>query len=194
MKEKIVGIGVLLSALLASACCLGPIMLVALGSLGTALASGLIKYRPFFLALTAILLATAFYLTYKKRKVACSDGSCKTLSGSKTAKFSLWIIAAFAIMAAAFPYWSVLLLDKSSVGVSAGAETIILKVSGMTCTACALNIERSLKKVPGVQSASVDFDTTEAIVLVEPDQVQEETLISAVQGAGSYSAELKKQN
>ena len=41
---------------------------------------------------------------------------------------------------------------------------VIIPVEGMTCAACALRIERKLSKSDGVQSATVNYATEEAIV------------------------------
>lgn len=195
MREKIASIGALITAGIASICCVGPIVLVGLGLGGAGLAVGISKYRPIFLALTLILLGVAFYLTYRKKEVLCEDGTCKLQSGSKTMKTALWIIVVFAVGISSFPHWSPYLLGKSSVPVPANAESIVLKVSGMICTACAVGIEKSLRKVPGVQSASVDFDKSEAVVAVEHDKVSEEELLKAVQAVGpTYSAKIEKTN
>ena len=195
MKEKLAGIGALVSASVASICCLGPILLVGLGLGGAGLAAGLAKYRPFFLALTAVLLGAAFYVTYKKRETACADGTCELRSGSKAMKSALWFITALVIGMAGFPRWSPYLLSGSTGAPGVNAETIVLKVSGMTCTACAVSIEKSLRKVPGVQAASVEFEEAKARVAVEPGEVPEEELLKAVQAAGpGYSAEIEKTN
>jgi len=47
-------------------------------------------------------------------------------------------------------------------------EEITLKVSGMQCSACALNIERTLKKLEGVASASVNLAMARAYVSYDP--------------------------
>ena len=39
-----------------------------------------------------------------------------------------------------------------------------LTLDGMTCASCAMRIEKGLKKVPGVQDASVNFATEQATV------------------------------
>jgi len=194
MKEKIIGIGTILSAGLASICCIGPLVLVGLGLGGVGLAASLEKYRLLFLGLTALLLSIAFYLTYRKREVACEDGRCELRSGNKSMKATLWTITVAALAMATFPNWSVLLLSSTATPVSANDERVILVVSGMTCTACAVSIEKSLKKLPGVQSASVNFDEDEAIVYVEPGKVSMKKLLDAVQDAGSYSAKFKKKS
>ncbi|MDD5726600.1 MAG: heavy metal translocating P-type ATPase [Patescibacteria group bacterium] len=62
-----------------------------------------------------------------------------------------------------------------------------LVVSGMHCTSCAGLIERSLKKVPGVELANVNFAAEKAMVQVNQD-VSVHDLIEAVKKAG-YKAE-----
>ena len=101
----VIGIIALGSAAVASICCLGPIVLVGLGLGGAGFAAGLTEYRPFFLGLTVVLLGTAFYLTYRKREVACADGSCEMRSGSRTMKAVLWVVTAAALGLATFPSW-----------------------------------------------------------------------------------------
>jgi copper chaperone CopZ len=190
MKEKIASIGALTSAAFASVCCLGPIVLVALGLGGAGLAAGLEKYRPIFLGLTTLFLGVAFYVTYRKREVACADGSCELRSGDAKTKAILWAITALAVSLAAFPTWSAYVLRRQPAVSTAGAETTRLAISGMTCTACAVGIEKSLMKVPGVRSASVDFDKAEAVVLGDPGAVQAQELLKAVQAVGAYTAEV----
>lgn len=191
MKEKIASIAALASASLASICCIGPIVLVGLGLGGAGLAAGLTQYRPLFLGVTAVFLGAAFYLTYRKREVACADGSCELRSGGKGKKAALWVVTAFAMGFATFPSWSALILKASKPAVSADAWTVKLAVSGMTCAACATSIERSLMQVPGVQSASVSLENEEAVVMVSPGKAPEAELLEAVKKAGSYSARVK---
>lgn len=57
--------GAVLAALAASSCCLGPLLLAALGVGSAGAIAGLAAYRPYLLAGTALLLAVAFYFTYR---------------------------------------------------------------------------------------------------------------------------------
>ncbi|MBI4064589.1 MAG: cation transporter [Elusimicrobia bacterium] len=191
MKEKIASIGAVVSAGFASICCIGPLVLVGLGLGGAGLAAGLAKYRPFFLAITAVFLGVAFYSTYRKREVACADGSCELRYGSKTMKGFLWVVAAAALGTATFPSWSGLILRSQPVAVSTDAGTVRLVVTGMTCAACAAGIEKSLMKVPGVESASVSLENEEAVIMARPGQAQTEALIEAVRKTGNYDAKIK---
>ena len=66
-------------------------------------------------------------------------------------------------------------------------KKVIISIEGMSCASCAANIEKSLKKVQGVKSASVSLMTNKAVVDTE-DFVSEGELRSAVSNAGSYKA------
>lgn len=60
---------------------------------------------------------------------------------------------------------------------------LTLKIEGMTCTSCARTVERALRKIPGVATASVDFANGKAILEADPG-IPFETLAQAVDRAG----------
>ena len=59
-----------------------------------------------------------------------------------------------------------------------------IKISGMTCATCAINIEESLSKVESVSNARVNFGTDTAHVEFDPGQVSIKDLEKAVKEAG----------
>lgn len=61
--------------------------------------------------------------------------------------------------------------------------TLTLPVAGMTCASCSTRVERALKKLPGVRSASVNLATETASVQTEPG-VALATLTTAIERAG----------
>ena len=67
-----------------------------------------------------------------------------------------------------------------------------LTIMGMHCASCASNIERSLKKVNGVKSASVSLMTKKGIVECE-DNVNEEDLKKAVSKVGYKVVSVEKE-
>lgn len=68
------------------------------------------------------------------------------------------------------------------------AKRANLSLYGMHCSSCAGLIERSLKKVPGVKQASVNFAAEKASVVFDEAAADLTTLIKAVEKAG-YKAE-----
>jgi P-type Cu+ transporter len=65
-----------------------------------------------------------------------------------------------------------------------GEKRVTIPVTGMSCANCALNIERVLRKVPGVKQADVNFASEQASVSFDPDAVRVEQVIEKIRGAG----------
>ncbi|WP_255429145.1 heavy metal translocating P-type ATPase [Ramlibacter albus] len=63
-------------------------------------------------------------------------------------------------------------------------EILDLGVGGMTCASCVNRVERALRKVPGVQEASVNLATETARVTFEPGSEMEAQIRRAVRNAG----------
>ena len=63
-------------------------------------------------------------------------------------------------------------------------ENVALAVTGMTCANCAANIERNLKKIPGIQDVAVNFASEKANVRFDTDKVKIADLVTNVQRAG----------
>ncbi|SDG70958.1 mercuric ion binding protein [Pseudomonas benzenivorans] len=74
---------------------------------------------------------------------------------------------------------------------AATPETVTLDVQNMTCEVCPITVKKSLKKVPGVSAAKVDFDKKTATVTYDHDQVQPDVLIRATTNAG-YPSTVQK--
>lgn len=70
-----------------------------------------------------------------------------------------------------------------SISALSNPRDIKLQVTGMTCASCVLRAEKTLKAVPGVQTASVNLATEEATVNVDTT-VTAEALAAAVRKAG----------
>lgn len=61
---------------------------------------------------------------------------------------------------------------------------VVLKVAGMTCQHCKMAVEKALRGLPGVKSATVDLAAGQAKVSYEPGQVDIGKMEAAVAEAG----------
>ena len=100
--------GAILSAFIASACCVGPLVLALLGLGGGALLVKFEPYRPIFTAVTLALLGAGFWLQYRKPKaVAVSDGdacACPAPRANRAGRVMLWVATVLVVGFLAFPY------------------------------------------------------------------------------------------
>ena len=65
--------------------------------------------------------------------------------------------------------------------------TATIPISGMTCAACAQRVEKAIKKLEGIETASVNLATEKATVVYNPLQVRVSAIKEAIEKAG-YTA------
>ncbi len=110
MARATVLAGSVVSGVLASACCLGPLVFALLGISGAAFAQRFEPLRPYLLVVTYSLLGGAFYLTYRPQRTECGPGeACEMPRRSRAGKIMLWVAAVVVVLATAFPSYSVYL-------------------------------------------------------------------------------------
>ncbi|MDO8438565.1 MAG: mercuric ion transporter MerT [Nitrosomonadaceae bacterium] len=110
MSETKTGRGALftggVAAILASACCLGPLILIALGFSGAWIGNLTVlePYRPIFIGAALVALFFAWQRIYRS-DAKCKPGEICVLPQVKTTyKIIFWVVASLVIVALAFPY------------------------------------------------------------------------------------------
>ncbi|MBF2048625.1 MAG: copper-translocating P-type ATPase [Elainella sp. C42_A2020_010] len=73
-------------------------------------------------------------------------------------------------------------------------DTATLKLRGMSCAACASNIERAIQSVPGVQECSVNFGAEQATVTYNSQQTDISTIQTAIHQAGYTAHPIQSQD
>lgn len=178
--------GATLSAVLSSACCWLPLLLLAFGASATGLSATFEAYRMPLLVAAGSLLATGFYLVYFRKPVCEPGGACSVPSSRLTRlhKGMLWIATVFVAAFAFFPNYVGALIGGREAGTVDGVA-VYLEIEGMTCEACARHIEKDLRSVPGVRAAQISFDERRATITADPTTPPAEAeLVQAVVRAG----------
>ena len=105
-----------LAAILASTCCLGPLVLVTLGFGGAWIGNltALEPYRPYFAGAALVALMFAYRAIFRS-SVECEPGQvCAMPRVNAAYKLIFWIVAALVLVALVFPYVVPLLYREGS--------------------------------------------------------------------------------
>ena len=182
------GVGALVAALLASACCWLPLLLIALGASAAGAGAVFDRWRPVLLAVMVALLGLGYWFAYRPQP--CAPGSaCATVPPrrQRSARIALWVATGITLVTAAFPWYAPHLLPAARpqpVAVAHGTpHTLTIAITGMTCVACTVQVQRELAQVPGVLSAAVTLDPSQARIVWDGDQTNAAVLTQAAHAA-----------
>lgn len=106
-RRGLLASGSVIGALLASSCCILPLVLFSLGIGGAWMSNltALEPYQPYFLGITLVMLGAGFYSVYARPGRACSThGYCGTALADRVIKIALWGATGLAALALAWPY------------------------------------------------------------------------------------------
>ena len=104
----VAGLGVA-GALLASSCCVVPLVLVLLGVSGAWVGTltALEPYKPVFAAVTSIFVGVGFWFVYFRPKQVCVDGSyCSRPEAPLITKGALWLAAVLVGLSITIDWWA----------------------------------------------------------------------------------------
>ena len=216
LKEDSILGGAVVAALLASLCCIGPLLFVLLGVSAFGAASYFEAARPYLMAATVSFLAIAFYWIYfKRRETACALGEvCAVKPPGRASRIGLWLATLAVLIFASLPYFAGPLaakisakktVDQQTLGEAccgarmsndetgtplipaAGMKIVTFKVEGMTCVSCETTIQLALERTSGVRRSQVSYDRGEAVVEYDPQQTTPTKLHDAINSTG-YTA------
>ncbi|MCB0747877.1 MAG: mercuric transport protein MerTP [Ignavibacteriae bacterium] len=196
----------IVTAVLASLCCITPVLAVIGGLSGIASTFSFLEpLRPYFIAFTIIILGYAFYNAYKPKKK--DEIECDCLPAEASAKVGndeenhskekfinskgfLWLVAVLAVVLITFPYYSQVFYHNNNKNVIVVQSNNIVKakleIEGMTCTSCEQSVDYTLKTEMGVLSAESSYKTGIAYVEFDDTKVKPEQLKKAVENKVGY--------
>ncbi|WP_339747637.1 mercuric transporter MerT family protein [uncultured Maricaulis sp.] len=106
---RLLATGGILGAVLASSCCILPLILVLTGVSGAWIGSltALEPYKPYFILVTLAMIGVGFWHVYFKPQPACEPGSaCARPESRLVTKTALWAGLAIVLLAATIDLWA----------------------------------------------------------------------------------------
>lgn len=183
----------ILSAFVASICCIGPLVLIllGLGSLGIGAVIG--KYHWYFIAGALVLIIFAWRSFFKERKT-CNLKGCQ-MENKKITLITLTIATLIVAIFVALNVYTYAMqkdyLKEKGEAVSVETKTVNIPVEGMTCFTCEVTVSTALKKTDGVINAKASAKEGIASVNYNPNKTDIEQLIEAINKTG-YKANIPK--
>ena len=98
----------ILSAVGASICCVGPLVLLALGVSGAwiGLLTALEPYRPAFIGLTLLFLGLAFHRLYLVHPACSPESACANPRSLRHQRLAFWIVTILVLGLIAVPWFA----------------------------------------------------------------------------------------
>ena len=182
MKAKQAGI---LSAIVASTCCVGPLLLLAIGLGSGAVFIG--KYHSFFL-IGGIAVLTWAWAKYLREKTVC-DCEHKPMAGQTGEMLTLLITTILVLTFAGlnisrYVFASAPLTQQTHTPLANSLDRVVIPVEGLSCLACEIPVRHALRKIDGVKSVQVNAATKTATVDYEPTKTTLEQLVATINSTG----------
>lgn len=101
--------GGVIGAVLASTCCIAPLVLLTLGISGAWIGTltALEPYKPYFAVVALVFIGLGFRQVYFKAKPACVDGSyCAKPQSALITKIALWTATVLVVLALTIDWWA----------------------------------------------------------------------------------------
>ena len=101
--------GSVIGAILASTCCIAPLVLLMLGVSGAwfGILTALEPFKPIFAGVALVFIGLGFRQVYFKPKVACEDGSyCARPESALITKSALWLSTVLIVLALTINWWA----------------------------------------------------------------------------------------
>lgn len=102
-------VGGVLGAILASTCCIAPLVLLTLGISGAWIGTltALEPYKPYFAFVALVSIGLGFRQIYFKSKPACAVGSyCAKPKSAVATKTALWLSTVLVLLALTINWWA----------------------------------------------------------------------------------------
>lgn len=176
------------TALASSLCCIMPIIAVLAGTSGIASGFSWLEFaRPYFIAITVIILTFAWYQKIKPVKKMNCNCDNKKIKFTQSKVF-LGIITAFSVIMLLFPYYSknfylplqknISLPDKSNI------QKVEFMIGGMTCGGCENHIQNKIHSLQGTIAVEVSYEKGNAIIQFDKKQINIEEIAKNINSIG----------
>lgn len=195
LGRKSIGAG-LGAALIASVCCVVPLVALSLGIGGAGALLTLGKFRPYFIGASLLFLAVAIGIVLRRNE---RDGCCP-LEEKRRNRFllPLYVLSTYLVIFGLVTYFVTPRiyggLDskivspqrnkvKSAGGNSVSQQEFVLQIKGFTCPSCAAGVKSILSQKKGIIEANIET-SGKAKILYDETKISQKEILKAIRQLG----------
>ncbi len=190
-EEKIKGTPIFgaVFGVLASLCCAGPLVALTLGLGSVPFLVGLSRYRPYFIALSFVLMAGALWWTWKRNSSCCVTSEQKkrlymTMTSITGAYLIVFLSLTYALPLLTNQYQAINNTKTTSKNMIVANKRVDLEIGGMTCSGCVTTVGSMLNEMKGVKEAKINFYDGTAVILINDAVFNKKEMITALNSFG----------
>ncbi len=187
-------------AFLSSLCCTVPLIAVIFGFGGVPFLLRLTKFRPFFIALSLVVMAGALWWTWRRNQSCCvTREQQKRLNRTLMMMTGVYVVVFLGLaygVPALVAQVETSAIARNGIEMPVAGEVasnrIDVKVEGLTCPTCPASIRSLLTAEAGIQDAQVSYPEGTGYVLFS-DNITKEEIIAKFTDAG-YEVEITSES
>ncbi|RAJ82308.1 copper chaperone CopZ [Chitinophaga dinghuensis] len=194
MKKTLIAGSGIIAALLASTCCLSPLLALA-GMLGIGVAqlTFLMSIKPYLIILSLMALGYNLYKAYQPANQPCcavTTGKEKKSNNFFNSKLFLWTIIIITLLILVLPYYGQAQTKTRASAAKPQIKQAEYYVEKLTQGCCVGIVEYSLKKVDGYLRSEADVAKRQLVVWYDANKTSEGKIQEAIDKT-PYKAVLK---
>lgn len=176
-----------LSGIIASLCCITPVVLIFLGLGSVSFAFSFIAFKGYFLLASLLFLGLGFWWHIRKKKCSVRQGLKSGFALTALTVHLILFIASFYLLLPVVGSWvfEKKLSLEQEIPKHPPSCHLQLKVSSksfnaLNCTSCEAALKYQLEKNSGVYSAQVDLSQSKALIHYNKEEVSSQDIIKSV--------------
>ncbi len=181
------GIG---AAIIGSLCCTVPLIAIFVGFGSASILFSFSQYRPYFLALSFVLLAGALWWNWRRNKKCCQTKQAKERLLNITYTIAILYVLILGFLTYGVPkiVASYQASNKkqqvSNKQVDKNEVRLNVAVEGMTCPSCATGLNQVMLNKKGVIDANISYSSGKGYVVYDEGVINKEGVLKALKETG----------
>ena len=191
------------AAIIGSLCCTVPLMAIFVGFGSASILFSFSQYRPYFLALSFVLLAGALWWNWRRNKKCCQTKQAKERLLNITYTIAILYVLILGFLTYGVPKIVASYqasnkkqqvsskqisknqeLKTSSNQIGKNEVRLNVAIEGMTCPSCATGLNQLMMNKKGVIDASISYSSGKGYVVYDKGVINKEGVLKALKVTG----------